>query len=195
MTRSIIIVPSKLDKEDRERVRGLRAAECFGHLLTAAKEQIDNVNWYALGLSEAEAALEAWRRGSPHAFFDIWRERRGTMGANRAAPSTTEQEARRLAILLTVALERIGMGKHTSKPVRTFVAGVLEQAGIFTNPISDRTIEYWQSNAPELTPRDELTLATAIASCGADPYKLAYFFVGHLHLVTDPAVTVRHELT
>jgi hypothetical protein len=91
----ILVIPGKIaDKDDLERARGLRAAACLWQMLAAAKAQLGAVDWYALGLAEAEAALEAWQTGRQHGFFDIWEQRRGAMGRNRPAPSATDKLAR-----------------------------------------------------------------------------------------------------
>ena len=79
---NILIIPGKIaDKDDVERARGLRAASCLWQLLAAAKAQLGSIDWYALGLAEAEAALEAWQTGGQHGFFAIWEQRRGDDGA------------------------------------------------------------------------------------------------------------------
>jgi hypothetical protein len=136
---NILIIPGKVaGKDDLERARGLRAAACFRQMLAAAKAQLDAVNWYALGLAEAEAALEAWQTGGQHGFFDIWEQRRGEMGRNRPAPSSTELRARRMAILFCIALERGGLNRHAA---RKFAARELEHAGVFATAPSHRTIE------------------------------------------------------
>ena len=99
----IVIIPGKIDsKENADRLRGLRAGAVLWELLTAAKAQLDVVDWYSQGLAEAEAVLEAWQTGGQHGFFDLWEERKGTIGANRPPPATHEREARRMVLLMVL---------------------------------------------------------------------------------------------
>jgi hypothetical protein len=189
---TVTLIPGTFsDKEDAERVRGQRAAHCFWHLLAAAKEQVDGVNWYALGLAEAEAALEAWENGTPHGFFRIWETRKGTVGANRPAPPAHEREARRMVLLLCIALERTGLNKRNA---RKRAARELEHAGVFVSSPSHRALEHWQADlAVTPTPNDELLLATAIATAGLEPHRLARFFIGLAHLIHNPAAIAVRE--
>jgi hypothetical protein len=190
---NILIIPGRTaDKDHLERARGLRAAACFCEMLVAAKAQLGAVDWYALGLAEAEAALEAWQTGGQHGFFAIWEQRRGKMGRNRPAPSSTELHARRMAILFCIALERGGLNRRAA---RKFAARELERANVFATAPSHRTIEHWQAEQPPLTPDEEQLLATAIACCGVhQPHHLARYFVGLAHLVHNPAARVVHEI-
>jgi hypothetical protein len=186
----VTIFPRRFDEEQADEVRGVRAAECFQHMLTAAKAQLagGDVNWYALGLGEAEAVMEAWSTGGRHGFFQIWQRRKATIGGNRPAPSPTELRARRMVVLLCVALERGGCRKRAA---RKLAARELEMAGVFTHAPTHRSIEHWQGEQSALAPADEQLLATAIASCGfGDPHRLATFFIGLAHLFHNPAPRV-----
>ena len=194
---TVKIVPAKFkSKADADRVRGLRAAECLTRLLATAKRELVekapntlSVNYYALGLGEAEAAMEAWRIGGKHPFFDIHRER---VASNRPAPSSTELAARRMVLLLCVALERIGFGPGEARKI---AAKEVDTAGVFADTLTHRVIEHWQHDHPlVLNPGLEQFLATAIAVCGYHaPHKLALFFIGHCHLVHNPAPQVTFE--
>jgi hypothetical protein len=192
-TGDILVIPGRIDdRDDLDRARGLRAAACFWQMLAAAKAQLGVVDWYALGLAEAEAALAAWQTGGQHGFFDIWEQRRAEMGRNRPAPSSTELRARRMAILFCIALERGGLNRRAA---RKFAARELERAGVFAAAPSHRTIEYWQTEQPPPAPADEQVLATAIACCGVgQPHHLARYFVGLAHLVHNPTVKVVREI-
>jgi hypothetical protein len=150
---NILIIPGKIaGKDDLERARGLRAASCLWQMLAAAKAQLGTVDWYALGLADAEAALEAWQTGGQHGFFDIWEQRRGKMGRNRPAPSSTELRARRMAILFCIALERGGLIRRAA---RKFAARELERANVFATAPSPRAIQHWQTDQPPLGATDE----------------------------------------
>jgi hypothetical protein len=188
---TVLVIPGRIeDKDDADRARGLRAAACLWQLLAAAKAQLSAVDWHALGLQEAEAALEAWERGGHHGFFRVWEERKATTG--RPAPSPTELRARRMVILLCITFERSGLNRRAA---RKFAARELERAGVFATPPLHRTIERWQAEQPPLTSADEQLLATAIAVCGiGQPHRLARYFVGLAHLVHNPAAKVVHEI-
>ena len=189
----IVIYPRKFDKEQGDEVRGLRAAECFRRLLTAARAELDDVNWRHLGLNEAEAALEAWSSGGRHGFFETWERRRGEFGRNRPAPGLTELRARRIVVLMCVALERAG--GFSRRQARKFAAKELASKGVFERAPSHRAIEHWQlEQSARLTPQEEQFVATGIASCGArQPHRLAMYFIGLAHLVSNPAPRVEFE--
>jgi hypothetical protein len=192
-TGDILVIPGRIDdRDDLERARGLRAAACFWQMLAAAKTQLDAVDWYAFGLAEVEAALEAWQTGGHHGFFRIWQERKATVGGNRPAPPAHELRARRMVILFCIALERGGLNRRAA---RKFAARELERAGVFAAAPSHHTIEHWQREQPPLTAADEQMLATAIACCGiSQPHHLARYFVGLAHLVHNPTAKVVHEI-
>ena len=186
------IIPSKItDPQEAERLRGMKAGQCFRHLLDAAKGQIDYAQGYAHGLGEAEAVLHAWDRGTDHPFFRIWQQRRAAQ--KRSGPTATELEARRMVLLMCVALERVGFSKVQRK-LHKFAAEVLRGTSLFARPPTHRTIEHWAEEPVQLGPKDEQLLATCVAICGHhDPHKIALFFVSLAHLVHDPAVTVLIE--
>jgi hypothetical protein len=188
---SITIVPSRLkNKADIDQARGLRAGACLWQMIAAAKAQIDGVNAYAIGLADAEAALEAWTTGGQHAFFRIWKERKRIL-AHRSGPSPVELELRRMILLMVEALQRTGYGPTEA---RKFAARELQHIKVLGKP-SDRAIEGWQDEHPlELTPKDEQLLANGIALCGHQaPAKLALYFISLAHLVADPGVAVLFE--
>jgi hypothetical protein len=187
------VIPAKIDdKEDAERVRALRAAYCFRQLLAWARVQVNDPHRFAL-LGEAEAVMEAWEVGAPHGFFSLYDRRRADGGGGHRPPSATELQARRMVLLMVLALRRTGFEKN--RPACKYAAKVLERAGVFESPPSYRAIERWQSDHPlELTPRDEQLLATAIATSGPGaPHRLATFFIGLAHLVFNPAPQFRIE--
>ena len=198
---TVKIVPAKFEnKDDAERTRGLRAAECFDRMLAIAKDELASkapnaltVNWYALGMGEAEAAMRAWHQGAKHPFFEIWEGRRGTTGSHRSPPSSTELEARRMTLLLCVALERVSFNGNM-QAARECAARALDRVGLFARPPSAATIEHWQRDYPlTLDARAEQTLAWCIAACGPAPHKICSFFTGLAHLVFNPAPQVTFE--
>jgi hypothetical protein len=134
MSDSILVIPGRIDdRDDLERARGLRAAACFWQMLAAAKAQLGAVDWYALGLAEAEAALAAWESGGQHGFFRVWQERKAIVGGNRPPPSAHELRARRMVILFCVVLERGGLNRRAA---RKFAARELERAGVFAAAVA-----------------------------------------------------------
>jgi hypothetical protein len=188
MTKSVTIIPGKIvNKDDAERARGLRAGAALLEMLASAKAQVGPVNYYSLGLQDAEAALEAWRNGHPHGFFQVWEARKASGG--HPPPSASELNARRMVLLLCLSLERLGSKRRAA---RKLAAQELNHAGVFTGAISHRIIERWQSEQPlQLTPRDEQLLATGIATCGHQaPHRLARYFIGLCHLIHNPAIRV-----
>jgi hypothetical protein len=188
----VTIIPGKIvNKDDAERARGLRAGAALLEMLASAKAQVGPVSYYSLGLQDAEAALEAWRSGHPHGFFQVWEERRAA-GGGHPPPSASELEARRMVLLLCLGLERLGSKRRAA---RKLAAQELNHAGVFTGAISHRIIERWQSEQPlQPTPRDEQLLATGIATCGHQaPHRLVRYFIGLAHLIHTPAIRVEVE--
>jgi hypothetical protein len=187
----VTIIPGKIaDKDDAEQARGLRAGAALLEMLAKAKAQIDPISYYSRGLQDAEAALEAWRSGHPHGFFQVWEARKA--GGGHPPPSASELEARRMVLLLCLGLERLGSKRRAA---RKLAAQELNHAGVFTGAISHRIIERWQSEQPlQLTPRYEQLLATGIATCGHQaPHRLARYFIGLAHLIHTPAIRVEVE--
>ena len=191
-TPKFMVIPSGIaDPKVAECLRGLKAAQCFQHMLDAAKEQIDTAQAYAHGLGEAGAVLQAWMRGTQHPFFQIWQQRQATQ--KRPGPTATEAEARRMVLLMCVALERVGFSKVQRK-LHKFAAGALRGTTLFARSPTYRTIEHWAEVPLQLGPKDEQLLATCVAICGhKDPNKVALFFISLAHLVHDPAATVMIE--
>jgi hypothetical protein len=110
-----------------------------------------------------------------------WEERKATEAANRPAPSRRELHARRLVVLLCIALEP-GLGKRQA---RQQVSRLLaSESGLFAQPPSDHALERWQRAGPALTPEDECVIANAMAKGG--PREIKAYFVGLLHFALIP---------
>ena len=186
------IIPSKItDPQVAECLRGLKAAQCFRHLLDAAKEQIDYAQGYAHGLGEAEAVLQAWERGTQHPFFRIWQQRRATQ--KRSGPTATELEARRMVLLMCVALERVGFSKVQRK-LHKFAAGALRGTNLFARPPTHRTIEHWAEEPLQLTRWTSSCWRPVSPFVGVEHRTRSRCFSSALaHLVHDPAATVLIE--
>jgi hypothetical protein len=94
---TVVPPPHSLDKEAAEKARGLRVGAFLWTLLAEAQKRMDHATWIDSGGMEAEAALRAWDIGGGHGFFSLWKERAGTIGANRPPPAYSETIARRQA--------------------------------------------------------------------------------------------------
>ena len=169
------IIPSKItDPQVAECLRGLKAAQCFRHLLDAAKEQIDY----------AKVMRTVWVRRRP--FYRLGSAApsiRSSGYGNSARPPRSAQdrqrpnlEARRMVLLMCVALERVGFSKVQRK-LHKFAAGALRGTTLFARSPTYRTIEHWAEEPLQLGPLDEQLLAACIAVCGHEaPDKIALVF-------------------
>src|SRR3954464_3395358 len=100
---------------ERDEVRRRAPLSVFWQLLDAAKKQVDVVAWRRMGGPEAADFLHALETGRQHPWLDRWLELRRTVAANRPVPSLLDQNARRLTVLLCVALVRAGLGKDAAR--------------------------------------------------------------------------------
>jgi hypothetical protein len=143
---------------------------------------VDVATWCKEGGLEAEDLLDAIDSGRPHPWLRSWEERKATEAANRPAPSRRELHARRLVVLLCIALERAGLGKRQA---RQQVSRLLaSEAGLFAQPPSDHALERWQRAGPALTPEDECVIANAMAKGG--PREIKAYLVGLIHFALNP---------
>jgi hypothetical protein len=191
MKRSVVVLPNKnkVAREDIQEARALLARKCLWELLAAAKAQVDVATWCKEGGLEAEDLLDAIDSGRPHPLLRSWEERKATVAANRPRPSLRELHARRLVVLLCVALERAGLGKRQA---RQQVSRLLaSQRGLFSRPPSDHTLEHWQRAETAPTPEDEQTIANAMAKGG--PREIKAYFVGLIHLALNPLVKIVYD--
>jgi hypothetical protein len=188
MKRSVVFLPNKnkVAREDIHEARALLARKCLWELVAAAKQQVDVATWCKEGGLEAEDLLDAIERGRPHPLLRLWEERKA---ANRPAPSRRELHARRLVVLLCIALARAGLGKRQA---RQQVSRLLaSQSGLFSQPPSDYALERWQRAGPALTPGDECAIANAMATGG--PREIKAYFVGLLHFALNPLAKIVHD--
>ena len=184
MKRSVVVLPNKnkVARKDIEKAHALLARKCLWELLAAAKLQVDVARWCKEGGLEAEDLLDAIDIGRPHPLLRSWEERKATVAANRPAPSQRELHARRLVVLLCIALERAGLGKRKA---RQQVSRLLApQSGLFAQPPSDHALERWQRAGPALTPEDQCVIANAMAKGG--PPEIKAYFVRLLHFALNP---------
>jgi hypothetical protein len=188
MKRSVVVLPNKnkVAREDIQEARALLARKFLWELLAAAKQQVDVATWCKEGGLEAEDLLDAIDSGRPHPWLRSWEERKATVAANRPAPSRRELHARRLVVLLCIALERAGLDKQQArKQVSRLLAS---QPGLFSHPPSDHALEHWQRAGPALMPEDETVIANAMAKGG--PRQIKAYFVGLLHFALNPLAKI-----
>jgi hypothetical protein len=157
----------------REHVRGL-------------KENLDPARWLNSGWAEVESFVEALCSGGMHPALIDWEADKDRAG--HPAPSSRELYVRRLAVLMAIGLNRIGL---SGRNARRFAADELARAGVFDSAPTAKRIEHWQARYfPALDTGAELLLATGIATAGRDPHKLALYFIGLSHVATNPTAVV-----
>jgi hypothetical protein len=133
------------------------------------------------GILEFDSFVDALLGGGSHPALDAWLERRkGTPAADAG-----ELRARRLIVLMTIALERSGLSMAAA---RSMAAREATATAVFPGQnISAKTIEHWHERMSELTPREEQLIATAIATAGTEAkHRLALYFIGHAHFAHNP---------
>jgi hypothetical protein len=184
MKRSVVVLPNKnkVAWEDIQEARALLARKFLWELLAAAKQRVDVATWCKEGGLEAEDLLDAIDSGRPHPWLRSWEERKATEAANRPAPSRRELHARRLVVLLCIALERAGLDKQQARKQVSWL--LASQPGLFSHPPSDHALEHWQRAETALTPEDECVIANAMAKGG--PREIKAYFVGLLHFALNP---------
>jgi hypothetical protein len=157
----------------------------LSQLVVRMKAELDPASFLNIGGAEIEMFVAALLSGGLHPALTEWEDIKNYSG--RPLPSMREQNARRLVILMCVALERAGLKKRAA---RKSAEGKLATAHVFDKPPSHRTIEYWQGERdPALTPQDELLAATGFTIAGGDPQKIALYFIGLAHLALNPTAT------
>jgi hypothetical protein len=169
---------------DIEKARALLAARSLWEMLAAAKQQTDIVTWRNVGGLELEDFADALDRGAPHPLLQLWQARKSE--TNRPRPGLREQHARRLAVLLCNALQRIGVGKGKA---RKEVAKALARTDLLlTTPTAD-ALRHWEERIePPFTEADERAITAAIASSGRDPRRLMEYFIGLVQFSRNPFV-------
>ena len=169
---------------DIETARALLAASCLWAMLAAAKQQTDIVKWRNVGGLELEDFADAIDRGGLHPLLQLWQARKSE--TNRPGPGLREQHARRLAVLLCIALQRVGVGKGKA---RKRVAQALARTDLFsTTPTAD-ALKHWEERMEHpLAEADERVITTAIAGCGRDPQRLMEYFIGLVQFSRNPFV-------
>lgn len=153
-----------------ERARALHALSCLMQLLVVARSQIDVVTYQKLGGLEAENFLDAVERGLTHPLLTEWEKQQS---ANRPGPGLRELHFRRLAVLLSVALQNAGLGKQHARERTAKALGQLFHIKSY------RAVERWELGLdPPLSVEDQAVIKAAIERCGPDPEALIKHFIG-----------------
>ena len=154
-----------------ERARALHALSCLMQLVVTARAQTDIVTWQWVGGLEAENFLDALERGLPHPVLSAWEEAKA--GNSRPGPSLRERQFRRLAVLLSVALQGARVPKREAR--KRTVKALKHLMPI----VSHRAVERWELELnPPLSAEDEKIIKAALQPCGPDPAALIKRFIG-----------------
>jgi hypothetical protein len=178
-----------LEKEDinalrTDAARARLASSCLSRLMRAAKLQMNVINWRRVGGLELEDFANALACGGPHPLLLQWERDKGL--TKHPAPGLREAHARRLAVLLCLALRQANINK-----AREWAAKALAEANVFATPPSDTALKHWEQRLePPLAPEDEQVLATALARCGRDPKALGRYFAGLIRFARDPFLQI-----
>jgi hypothetical protein len=189
MNQHFTVMVRKVDKDDSEMTRAKIVEQFLWWVVIGLKKHTDAATWLNMGGPQVEAFIEALSTGGTHPFLRTWEERKAMAG--RPPPPEHELRARRLVVLMCMALERAGLNKRAA---RRFAAKELAHSGVFANAPSHKTIEHWQERQPPLTPADEQLVATGIACCGLKEHRrLAIYFIGLAHFAHNPTAVVVRE--
>jgi hypothetical protein len=170
-------------KAQVDKARAMHALSCLLQLVITARQQTDIATWQRVGGLEAEDFLDAIESGGLHPLAQYYEARKADGG--RAGPGLRERHFRRLAVLLSVALQRSSL---SAEQARTKAAEAL--TGLLRTTPTKRSIEGWELKLePPLSPDDEEVIAAAMARCGNDEAALIRHFRGFVRFphLTDSA--------
>jgi hypothetical protein len=171
--------PRTPTSHDADHARALHSLACLMELVVTAKQQTDVITWRRVGGMEAEDFLDAIERGGSHPLLVEWEARK-----TRPAAGMREEHARRIAVLLCLALHRGGLGMAKA---RKQTAKALERAtDLFAAAPTDTAIKHWQQRQVPPTPEDARVIQTAFDRCGTDPHALLRHFVGLMRFARNP---------
>jgi hypothetical protein len=184
VTNAKIAIRRFQNQDDADDMR-VRVLETFLLGVSKVLKQTDLKTQVNAGILEYESFLDAFLGGGSHPALERWLERR------KGAPAgdTGELRARRLIVLMTIALERAGLSMAAA---RRMAAKEVTAAAVFPGDnISSKTIEHWHERMPGLTPRDETLLSIAITTAGTEAKRrIALYFVGLAHYAHNPSVVI-----
>jgi hypothetical protein len=99
---------SKNHSTVEDEARALRALACLWTALDELQKG-SPIAWREAGGFDAQDLLRALETGGAHPLLRKWEELKAGPARNRPPPGASEQAARRLIVLLRVALERTGL--------------------------------------------------------------------------------------
>jgi hypothetical protein len=159
-----------------DRARAMHAFSFFMNLTMTAKQQISLIDWQRLGGLEAEETLDAWQHGRPSPFFDDYVARK--LPGGHPGPSLRVRHFQRLAVLLSVALQRTNMKKGEA---RQQIAEALNGPALL-GEVTTKKVEHWELEQPVPSEQDEEAIRAALARYGSDHKALVRHFLGAVRL-------------
>lgn len=96
-----------------ERRRAGHTLSALWWMINAVKERTDPSDWGRMGLFEVVDLAHALKRGGEQPVLKLWQNCKS--GTHRPAPGLQERRARRLAVLLCIALEQVGLLKSDAR--------------------------------------------------------------------------------
>jgi hypothetical protein len=181
--RHMRIMVRRVEREEADRI-STGNAMIFLCWVLSLKGFFDPAKWLNVGGPDAESFLEALAIGGTHPLLEHWLRTRKALG--HPPPTLSAIRARRLTILLAVALKRAGH-YDSIEEAREFAAKQMKRAGVFTKSLTGTTVRKWDERQQGFSPWDEQLLATALASCGVEAkHQLVHFFVGLAHYANNP---------
>jgi hypothetical protein len=157
-----------------EEARGQLTLACLLQLTIAAKKQTDVVTWRRAGGFELEDFVDALERGGRHPLLQKWEKRKAENASDRLSPTMRGMHARRLAVLMSMALQRTKVMGATK--ARRRAAEALAEIDVFATPV---TVKHWEQRLdPPFAEEDERVIANALARCGENTQALTDHFIG-----------------
>jgi hypothetical protein len=176
---------SKNHSTVEDEARALRALACLWTALDELQKG-NPIAWREAGGFDAQDLLRALETGGAHPLLRKWEELKAGPARNRPPPGASEQTARRLIVLLRVALERTGLSKAAA---RKHIASAHQKYGrqIGLSSATDETLRHWERDLkPPLGPQDEAAIAHALDRCGKNRALLVKHFLGFVEFARKP---------
>ena len=166
-----------------ERRRAGHTLSALWVMINAVKERTDPSDWGRMGLFEVVDLAHALKRGGEQPALKLWQNCKS--GTCRPGPGLQERRARRLAVLLCIALAQLGLSKSEA---RRTAAEALAKTWLFARAPTVGALKHWQERMepPILTAEDERALARAKACCGNDRQCLVNHFIALVQFSPSP---------